>query len=345
MARKPRIEKVGFYHVVNRGVARGRVYRQERDYERFLEIVQGASEEYDFTVHSYCLMDDSYHLLLQTTRENLSRLMQKINAKYSIYFNKKYDRIGPLWQGRFASWYVYDETYLHTLIRYIESTPIRANIARKIGEYPWAMSSRNHTEFSVLDFERMDRMELGRAFDDDDQKKLDAFMSKKLDVKAKSIVTRKQRTLREHFKHHGREDAILKAIQDGYTQKEIAVFLNLSHVAISKILKTYRQKHALFDRLKARGIFWSYSKEMMYHENLLIEYTLKYADFDDIALLLKLLGKRKVKAVWDKKMKSDQRFLKVNFMIARVFFGMDVESDYFKGLKNERRKKLELLAS
>lgn len=107
-------------------------------------------------------------------------------------------------------------------------------------------------------------------------------------------------------------------------------------------------KKELFIKLRDKGIFWSYSKDISYEEfgeDLLIEYVLKYADFDDIALGLKLFGKRKVKKVWEQRLKSDKSFIKTNLMIARVFFGMDVESDYFKGIKNERLEKLRLLAS
>jgi putative transposase len=78
---------------------------------------------------------------------------------------------------------------------------------------------------------------------------------------------------------------------------------------------------------------------------LLIEYILKYADFDDIAQCIELFGKRMVKSVWEERLVSDKPFIKTNLMIARVFFGMDVESDYFKGVKNARLEKLRLLAS
>ena len=97
-----------------------------------------------------------------------------------------------------------------------------------------------------------------------------------------------------------------------------------------------------------KGIFWSYSKNASYENvgsSVLIEYTLKYADYDDIQLCLGLFGKREVKRIWDAKMKSDQSFIKTNLMLARLFFGMDVESDYFKEVKNERFEKLKLLAS
>ncbi|WP_155825482.1 hypothetical protein [Hippea alviniae] len=100
-------------------------------------------------------------------------------------------------------------------------------------------------------------------------------------------------------------------------------------------------KRALFEKLKRKGLFYSYSKDITYEnlsDNLLIEYVLKYADFDDIKEIIEIFGVDRVKAVWEKSMKTDRRFIKVNLMIARVFFNMDVESDYFKGLKSERFK-------
>ena len=345
MARKLRIEKVGFYHIVNRGVARANIYLCDEDFLKFLEIAQDASEEYGFEIFSYCLMNNHYHLLLKTFDMNLSIFMQKINSRYSIYFNHRYKRVGPLWQGRFKSWYVYDENYLHTLVKYIEFNPIKANMTLKIGEYVWSMSSKQNVQFSMLNYELIDSINFYKEFDENDQKQLDKFLSQKLDIKADGVTPKEKIPLEEYFYLYNKEEAILKAVQSGYTQRSIAEFLNLSSVAVSKILKIYRQKLKLFAKLKEKGIFWSYSKEMDYNENLLIEHTLKYADFGDMILLLKLFGKRKVKAIWEKTMKSDTRFIKLNLMIARVFFGMDVESDYFKKVKNERFEKFKLLAS
>lgn len=108
------------------------------------------------------------------------------------------------------------------------------------------------------------------------------------------------------------------------------------------------KKIEMFDRLKSKGIFWSYGKNIGYDdvgEEFLIESVLKYADFDDIKLCLELYGENAIKAVWEDRMKSDKSFIKTNLMIARVFFGMDVESDYFKEIKNARFEKLKLFAS
>jgi uncharacterized protein YaiL (DUF2058 family) len=105
------------------------------------------------------------------------------------------------------------------------------------------------------------------------------------------------------------------------------------------------RKKELFQKLKDKGLFWSYSKNIEYNEELLIEYLLKYADFDDIVLAFKLFDKEVIKKVWEERVKQDKRFIKINLLIARVFFNMDVESDYFKGIKSARFEKLRLLTS
>jgi len=128
MARKKRMESIGFYHIVNRGVERRAIYMNDDDCIQFLEILQESAEVYNFEVYSYVLMDNYYHLLIKTSALNLSLLMRQINSRYSMYFNRKYKRVGPLWQGRFKSWYVYDERYLKSLVKYIEFNPIKANM-------------------------------------------------------------------------------------------------------------------------------------------------------------------------------------------------------------------------
>lgn len=115
-----------------------------------------------------------------------------------------------------------------------------------------------------------------------------------------------------------------------------------------KIVKPEKAKQQLFYKLRDKGIFWSYSKNIQYeniNDSIFIEYVLKYGDFEDIQLIFILFGKRKVKNIWKEKLRSDQRFIKLNLMIARVFLKLDVESDYFKEVKNARFEKLKLLAS
>ncbi len=108
------------------------------------------------------------------------------------------------------------------------------------------------------------------------------------------------------------------------------------------------QKEKLFNKLKNKGIFWSYSKELSYEkagDKLFLEYLLKYGDFDDLVLAFKLYDKETIKTVWEKTLKDDKRFIKLNLMLARVFFGMNVDSAYFKEVKNARLEKLRMFAS
>ncbi len=105
MPRRLRIESIGYHHVYNRGVAKNNVFEDDTDKAKFIEIMAMVSREFKFNIHGFCLMDNHYHLLIETKRENLSLGMQQLNALYASYFNKRHDRVGHLWQDRFKSWY------------------------------------------------------------------------------------------------------------------------------------------------------------------------------------------------------------------------------------------------
>ena len=306
--------------IINRGVARSNIYLCDDDFIKFIEIIQEASLEYHFEIYSYCLMHNHYHLLMKITQENLSITMQKINSKYSIYFNNKYKRVGPLWQGRFKSWFVYDEVYLKTLVRYIEFNPIRANITQNIGEYRWAMSSRN-VECSMFNYEFISATGFDANLNEKELKTIDKIYAAKLKTDNNTIKRVENYPLEKYFDDDSREVAIAKAIQDGYRQSQIAKYLKLSPVAVSKIYKIYNKKVKLFNKLRDKGIFWSYSKDISFDEagkSLTIEYLFKYADFDDIVEGFHLFGKRKVKTVWEEKLGSDRNFIKTIFVSEKV---------------------------
>ena len=342
MARKKRVNLVGFYHIINRGVEKRDVFLEKEDFIKFLEICEEYSKIFNFDIYSFCLMKNHYHLLIKTTENNISQIMKHINMKYTIYFNKKYNRIGPLWQGRFKSFYIADGNYLSSLVKYIEFNPIKANITQKIGEYSYAMSSKKFN-FSMLNFELIEKIDFRDLTAEDI---LNVEKIRKSEIKEISNEKNKKE-LNYFFDNFNRETAVVKALKEGYKQSEIAKFLNLSVVSVSKIKRIFFEKEKLFEKLKKEGLFWSYDKNIKYedfNENIFIEHTLKYGDFEDIKKLLQLFGKRKVKKVWEKTMKNDNRFIKVNLLIARVFLGLDIESKDLRG-KNERFEKLKLFAS
>ena len=139
MARPLRVEFPGaFYHVINRGNAGKAIFRSNRDREKFLEYVGKAVERFGIKVHTYCLMTNHYHFLIETPEANLSRANQWLNVSYAAYFNRKRQRRGHLFQGRFKSILVDADAYLEHLSRYIHLNPLRANMVEELVSHPWS---------------------------------------------------------------------------------------------------------------------------------------------------------------------------------------------------------------
>jgi len=146
MARPLRIEFSGaYYHITSRGNERKPVFKGNRDRERFVSYLESATERYGAVVHVYCLMDNHYHLFLETPRGNLSQIMHHINGAYTTYFNVKRDRSGHLFQGRYKAILVDADEYAVELSRYIHLNPVRAGIVPNPEEYKWS-SCRYYTE-------------------------------------------------------------------------------------------------------------------------------------------------------------------------------------------------------
>ena len=198
MARQLRLEKIGFHHIINRGVERRTIFIDNEDYKKFLEIIDESRETYAFTIHSFCLMSNHYHFLLELQEENLSLIMRQINSRYSIYFNNKYKRVGPLWQGRFKSFFVYDENYLTSVIKYIEHNPIKANLTQEIGQFPWAMSSKK-VNLECLDFELIDSIDLQQKLNTEELQKIDALFTAKLKIVDNKILKKTKKEIYNYF--------------------------------------------------------------------------------------------------------------------------------------------------
>jgi putative transposase len=139
MARQLRIEFPGaFYHVIQRGIERKNIYASDKDKDRFLFYLNAAHTSYRAVFHSYVLMDNHYHLILETPDAPLSKIMHYIDAAYAAYFNTKYKRAGPLYQGRFKALLVEQDEYLHSLSCYIHLNPVRSGIVKSPEEYTYS---------------------------------------------------------------------------------------------------------------------------------------------------------------------------------------------------------------
>jgi putative transposase len=127
MARPTRIDLPGgWYHVLNRGIEKRSIYRSDRCRERFVELLSQLPERFGIRLHSYVLMTNHYHLQVETQEANLSRAIHWLNAGYGIWFNRKHNRVGPLFQGRFKA-ILHDSTEALTINRYIRLSPVTKN--------------------------------------------------------------------------------------------------------------------------------------------------------------------------------------------------------------------------
>ncbi|ACM19499.1 transposase, Y1_Tnp domain-containing [Geotalea daltonii FRC-32] len=138
MARKPRIHHPGaFYHVILRGNGKQDIFFDDQDRYRLYLLLQESVERFRCRIHAFCLMSNHIHLVVQVSDIPLSRIMQNVSFRYTRWINWRHDRSGHLFQGRYKAILVDEDAYLLELVRYIHLNPLRANMVKIIGEYPW----------------------------------------------------------------------------------------------------------------------------------------------------------------------------------------------------------------
>ena len=139
MARPLRIQFPGaVYHVTSRGNARQRIYLDDQDRRRFLAILSHVVDRYDWLCHAYCLMDNHYHLILETPKPNLALGMRQLNGMVTQAYNRRHRKVGHLFQGRYHAILLEKESYLLELCRYVVLNPVRAKAVRDPGQWRWS---------------------------------------------------------------------------------------------------------------------------------------------------------------------------------------------------------------
>lgn len=139
MARPLRIQYPGaVYHLTLQGNAKKPVYKDDQDRESFLMTLQQVNKRYNWICHAYCLMDNHYHLLIETRDANLSLGMRQLNGVYTQAFNKRHGREGHLFQGRYKAILIQKDTHLIEVCRYVVLNPVRAHIKKRPEEWTWS---------------------------------------------------------------------------------------------------------------------------------------------------------------------------------------------------------------
>ncbi len=138
MARKPRIHFPGaLYHVIARGNQKQTIFRDKADSQTYLSYLAEYKSRYSFRLYAYALMPNHIHLLWEAEAAPLSKVMQILQFRYTRYFNRKYGKVGHLFQGRYKAILCDKEGYLLELVRYIHLNPVRAGVVKDPGRYPW----------------------------------------------------------------------------------------------------------------------------------------------------------------------------------------------------------------
>ncbi len=263
----------GVYHVMSRGNERRDIFLDDADRRRFLKTLCRVTERMNVICHTYCLMVNHYHLLLEMPDGNLSLAIRQLNGVYAQSFNRRHGRVGHLFQGRFTSKLVDKETYLLVVSRYIVLNPVRSDLVRLPSDWEWS-SFRAHagwvepppflsTDWLLARFDATDRKRAQEGYcrfvmdGPNDSKQLlvagpilgrDDFVARFRDTLARAAplkeIPRRQRfvarpTLQQIFKdckdRETRNVLIRKAyIDHGYTMVKIAAHLGLNRTTISR---------------------------------------------------------------------------------------------------------------
>lgn len=277
MSRPLRIEYPGaIYHLTSRGNARSNIYVTDADRIGFLKLLAQTCQRFGWHSYAWCLMGNHYHLVIETSEANLSRGMRHINGVYTQTFNRTHQRVGHLFQGRYKAILVEKDSYLLEVIRYVLLNPVRANMTKTAGQYPWSSYRAMISKATTPDWLERDwvlghygnRLSAAQEQfikfiqDGDNQSPLWEQLRQQIYLGDEQFVSHQQlrqasekdlseipkiqrrRTIKSldyySAKYRKRNFAICAAYESGaYSQKDIAKYFDLHYSSVSKIVKQY----------------------------------------------------------------------------------------------------------
>jgi REP element-mobilizing transposase RayT len=267
------------YHVTARGDRRENIFESDNDRRTFLDILGDVCERDNWVCHAYCLMDNHYHLIIETPDANLSKGMRQLNGVYTQKFNFSNNRVGHCFQGRYKAIHVDKEAYLLELARYVVLNPVRTEMVRSARDWPWSNYRATAgqvakppwltTDWLLASFGRRkeEAVERYRKFISDGKNQpspwkdlrnqvylggtsfvseLQGLIDGDEELSEIPISQRRPKPLElEEYEAQAknRDDAIVKAyLSGGYTQKKIGEYFDLHYGRISRIVKKARDE-------------------------------------------------------------------------------------------------------
>ena len=239
--------KTGIYHVMLRGINKQNIFEDEEDKEKFLSVLKDCKAISEYKIFAYCLMNNHIHILLQTVNENLGQIFKRIGARYVYWYNWKYQRTGHLFQDRYKSEPVEDDSYFITVIKYIHQNPVLAGIVKQEAEYKYSSycdyiksNTRDLIEkdyvFGIIDKKEFIKIHAEKAVD---HLKIAQTYKRITDEEAKSIITKIIKNKNWHMVTITEKTKYIQQINaKGVSVRQMSRLTGLSKGVIERNLKT-----------------------------------------------------------------------------------------------------------
>lgn len=251
----------GIYHVMLRGVNRMNIFYYKEDKLKFLDTLIRMKSNGEYILYGYCIMNNHVHLLIKEEEEPLSKTMKRIGVSYSLYYNKKYERVGHLFQNRFRSECIETDGRLLACLRYIHNNPVEAHMVKDPSAYPWSSYNiyinKMENKYNIispeliLDIFSENRIEAVKKFIDFSRKNCDRpFIDlEEVEEKSKSFYMKKTLDILEKYnlniedvaklKDRNIRNQIIKEIHQhtNMSTREMANIIGWSKSTIDRVLK------------------------------------------------------------------------------------------------------------
>ena len=236
--------ETGIYHIIIRGINRQNIFEDDEDRIRFLETLDRYKKETGCELYTYCLMSNHVHLLVKENDDGLSSFMKRVNGSYAYWYNWKYDHVGHLFQDRFKSEPVDDDTYFLTVIRYIHRNPLTAGMTDGL-EYAWSSYTSYLTGNGIINTQLLlDMMNIDQYVDWHQEETkayecLDIVDIKRIDDETalnmlKRIAKVKSATDIQQLEKAKRDAAVRTAKEQGLSVRQIARLTGLNRGTVLK---------------------------------------------------------------------------------------------------------------
>ena len=252
MPRKARIKSpFNVYHIMIRGINKQDIFYEARDYIKFIDTIFDVREKLDFDLLAYCLMSNHVHFLIMEKDVAIGDVLKRISGKYALWFNKKYARVGHLFQDRFRSEAIDSEQYFLSVLKYIHMNPVKGRICNRPDEYPYSSfhgyynNALISSEFvnKIIDQSEFKRFHEQNAGDDgDDSQILDIDnQNKRIGDKAAyrilyDICRCKSAAEFQKLSHVSKEYAMAKLIECGMNSSQISRITGETRYRIGKYI-------------------------------------------------------------------------------------------------------------